>query len=645
MLKLDALNQLKQLKTDIKASRNLHKGKVKGTGQKFGFVTLDEGRDVFLPPDEMSRVLPGDRVEVEVVKDDKNKTFAKLERLIESANKFFFGRYTVKGKAHFIEADIPGSPRWIFVPPPKRGKNQAGDLVKGKLIQHPFKSGKGQAVVLEKLGRGEDVGIEWKYSLAKYDVADSWSQAAQSELALLNQASIAKLAESREDLSALPFVTIDGESTQDMDDAIYVESKTSGWNLFVAISDPSALLSESPALESEALERATSVYTPGQQVPMLPKQLSSDLASLVADKQRLAIVLKMPVDAEGNLGDATITLAHVRISHKLSYASVSDALLATAYDDAVLQSLVENLKACAVALKTARTANALVHETKQEFYLELNDQRKVQAIKLRTQTLANALVEECMVAANRNVARLLSEQLTNSDCESIFVTHAGLRVDRQPQIQKVIESLAPDLADKDVNKLEDFVAIMKASKGNTENQELANILTRQFSRSEFASQAKPHMAMGLDAYTTFTSPLRKANDYLVHKQVSAFLRGRPSESITKSQRLKLEERQQDARTAAFEIEQWLKCEFLEKSKNNYTATVMRTFAGGLQLRLNENGVEGALNARELEGKYSYNMELMILSGPAGTFKLEDQVNVSIKGVDWNRKQVQFGLID
>ena len=108
MLKLDALDQLKQLKSDIKASRNLQLGRVKGTGQKFGFVALDSGKDVFLPPTEMLRVLPGDRVEVEIQKDEKNKTFARIERMVESVNKEFFGSTLQKGPRILLRQTLMG---------------------------------------------------------------------------------------------------------------------------------------------------------------------------------------------------------------------------------------------------------------------------------------------------------------------------------------------------------------------------------------------------------------------------------------------------------------------------------------------------------------------------------------------------------
>lgn len=84
MFNADALNQLRQLKTDIEESKVVFPGKVKATNGRFGFVTLDEGRDVFLPPEEMQKVLPGDRVNVTEQEVDKGKTQGVVDELLEA---------------------------------------------------------------------------------------------------------------------------------------------------------------------------------------------------------------------------------------------------------------------------------------------------------------------------------------------------------------------------------------------------------------------------------------------------------------------------------------------------------------------------------------------------------------------------------
>ena len=84
MLNADALQQLRQLKTDIKANKVVYPGTVKATPGRFGFVTLEDGRDIYLPQEQMQRVLPGDRVEITLQEEPKGKIFGEIEKLLES---------------------------------------------------------------------------------------------------------------------------------------------------------------------------------------------------------------------------------------------------------------------------------------------------------------------------------------------------------------------------------------------------------------------------------------------------------------------------------------------------------------------------------------------------------------------------------
>ena len=148
MLNADALNQLRQLKTDIKQNKVVFPGTVKSTNGRFGFVALDEGRDVFLPPEEMQKVLPGDRVNVTEHEVEKGKTQGVVDELLESHLTTFVGRYLIKGKGHFVAPETPGINRWIFIPPKERKGAQPDDFIYCQIHRHPIKDGKGQAKVL-----------------------------------------------------------------------------------------------------------------------------------------------------------------------------------------------------------------------------------------------------------------------------------------------------------------------------------------------------------------------------------------------------------------------------------------------------------------------------------------------------------------
>lgn len=147
MLNADALSQLRQLKTDIKENKVVFPGTVKATNGRFGFVALDEGRDVFLPPEEMLKVLPGDRVNVTEQEGDKGKIQGVIDELLETSLDTFVGRYLIKGKGHFVVPETPGINRWIFIPPKERMNASPDDFIYCRIHKHPIKDGDRKSVV------------------------------------------------------------------------------------------------------------------------------------------------------------------------------------------------------------------------------------------------------------------------------------------------------------------------------------------------------------------------------------------------------------------------------------------------------------------------------------------------------------------
>lgn len=640
MLKLDTLNQLKQLKTDIKASRNIENGTVKGSAHKFGFVTLDSGKDVYLPPDEMQKVLPGDRVEVEILKDAKKKKMAKIERLLESPTNVFCGKYVTKGKTHFVEPDIPGLSRWLFVPPQKRKHAKAQDLVKCRITQHPFKTGNAQASVIEILGNDKVVGIERSYVCSKYDISTNWNEQVEAQLATLDENSIEAKKAGREDLTNVPFITIDAETTIDMDDALFATENDQGWMLSVAIADPCALIEKDSPIDKSAMLRATSIYFPGEQVPMLPEKLAGDLCSLVEGKDRLVKVINIQVMSDGALGQYQLSNAVIRSRQKLSYSDVSNHLSADSSTiEAAVKSSIVSLKALSDALLLWREKNLLTQKNRTEFSILLDEKQKISSITERPSTLAHKIVEESMVAANRCMAELLAE----SGQDSLFITHNGVRSDRLESVQNIVREQVPGCGNADLSTLSDFVQVMNTVSSSDDLKPLHLVLTRQLEKSRQLSRPSPHFGMGLKQYTTFTSPLRKANDYLIHQQLNTIEDGKPVAAIDAKLLEKLEIKFQNARGAVFDVEQWLKCQFMVKNKETHQATVLRTFSTGFQVRLLENGIEGFVSTKEMDGKYSFNQDQLSLTGKALSFNLDQVIDVRVKQIDWSRKQIQFEL--
>ncbi|MGF2686793.1 ribonuclease R family protein [Marinobacter sp. DUT-3] len=647
MLNADALSQLRQLKTDIKENKVVFPGTVKATNGRFGFVVLDEGRDVFLPPEEMQKVLPGDRVNVTEQEGDKGKTQGVVDELLESNLTTFVGRYLIKGKGHFVVPETPGINRWIFIPPKERMNAGQDDFIYCRILKHPIKDGKGQAKILKVLGKPGDTGIERALTLATFDLPDAWPEPVQQQADALSETAIETRAGDREDRTDLPYVTIDSPGTQDMDDALLAEPNATGWKLSIAIADPTAVIEPGSAAESEAFRRATAIYFPGEPLPMLPDGLSTRLCSLMPEVNRLALVCDLQVNNDGSLGDYSFHKATIQSKGKLSYELVSNLIEGREDDDikalpdAVANSL-DQLHQAATALRKWRSEHALLSADRPEFRLRLDENKRVRLIEPSVQNEAHRLVEECMVAANRCAADFLSQQ-----GKGLFIQHPGLRDDRADNVRALLEGYAPDLSAVDATSAKGFRELMKRTENLDAEVPVKAILSRQLARAELAFEAAPHQGMGLPAYTTFTSPLRKFSDFYVHRLIKAALWQEPLGELTDEQLAALQATQINARQAANNLESWLKSDFAKSlGSEPMTGVISRTVPAGFFVRLDANGLEGFVSCRTLDGKYSFDpITLRLIHNKNGRiFQLEQPVTVTFADVDEERKQINFKLV-
>ena len=220
--------------------------------------------------------------------------------------------------------------------------------------------------------------------------------------------------EGRVDLTALPLVTIDGETAKDFDDAVYCERKGKGFRLIVAIADVSHYVRDGDALDRDARERGTSVYFPRRVIPMLPEALSNELCSLKPDVDRLCMVCDMDVTAQGAIaqvqvlpgGDAFARAPHLHAGVELAVATPTTR--AARRRSALLPQLTQSLRALSRAARRRAKRAAPSTSTRVEMQLEFDVQGKIVRIVPVVRNDAHKLIEECMLAANVCTAEFLA---------------------------------------------------------------------------------------------------------------------------------------------------------------------------------------------------------------------------------------------
>lgn len=642
MLDKSALSQLKSLKQEIHDSIPRFEGKVRATAGRFGFVVTEDNKQFYLSPDEMEKVLPGDVIAFRVEQVDEKKEQAIIESLIQTDIQEFCGRYLIKGKGHFIEADHPALNRWIFVPPKSRKNAKEGMMVKGHISQHPYPNGRAQADIDICIGMPEDAGVEATFMCHKWGIETEFDASVSELVEALTQQERPAF-EDRTDLTALPLITIDSASTRDLDDAVFAEETEAGWRLVIAIADPTAVIPNDSPLDNIASKRTTSVYFANQVVPMLPPELSEQLCSLQPNEIRPALVTEMHIDSNGAVQQSSLLLARVKSHGKLSYQSVSQVLESGSADEiaAELYPTIKALGTCTTALASHRKEHCLVMEERPDYRLLTGDDGKVTGITRQDRNVAQRLVEECMLACNRTAANWLAEQE-----KGFFVTHSGFRTERIGDVTGLIkEQLALEHKPK-IKGLSDFVTLVKQAESAESPLALRSIISRQMDRSRFSSEALPHMGLGFAHYTTMTSPLRKYNDFLLHRIIKSALSGQQTNTSVDEQLKRIQDKQTQVRTAANQAETWLKLDWFSKQDREAvrTAVIQHATSQHLVVRLEEYGIDGIIDRRKAKGKWAFDSKSLSHVKGEERFDIGQSVEVKIQEITPMSRQLRFTLV-
>ncbi len=637
MLNTESLAQLQQLKADIKQEQRRFTGLVTSSQGTFGFVRADAGQQHFLPPQEMQKVFPGDRIEFQLKTDDREREYAAVEKLLESPLKVFCGKCIQHGKAWFVDMDLPRLSRKLFLPPSQRNGIKPGDWLQCQVSRHPVKDGKGQASVRKNLGQDSVADFPSRYASINFQL----SQASNAITEI--SAKIAEQLTQRPEQRALPLVSIDPPGAGDIDDALSAEKTDAGWEVTIAIADPASVIDVGSKTGIAALQRAATAYLPHRHSPMLPCELSHDQLSLLASQSRLAVLCQLSVASSGEVTAARFANAAINSRAQLSYAELEHYLQEQQFpetlDTDIQQSLL-NLDQATRQMQQWRREHYLLVDDRPEFHMNLASDGRIEGFTPVTKGAANRLVEECMVATNLAAARELR------DAGGLYKVHAGFRPEKLKDAASILqESGFTELEQaEDLNSLQTYRSAISWLGASKEHQHHKNILSRFLQRTALSSQPGPHLGMGVEAYLGFTSPLRRYSDLFNHAQLQRKLAGQPPLALESATLQQLEASLGALRSASYWAEQWLKCDYLQRQPAiPMTGRVVQANPFGLVVRLDDSGIEGILEKRALPGKPRFSPTKLRFSSEDQHFGLDDRLTVEISSIQRDKRQILFKL--
>ncbi|MEE8365319.1 MAG: ribonuclease R [Gammaproteobacteria bacterium] len=636
---------------------DLVKGVVQTHPDGFGFLTPESGgKDIFLPERQMRQLMNGDKAAVKIENFDsrRDRREGSLVAVLERAHQSVVGRFHRESGIEFLIPDDKRLPHDILINRDVGHAAKAGDIVVVRITEYPSQHGQTIGIIESVLGQDNAPGMEVTIALNTHDIPHQWNQEVLQEIEAFTGQLAKADKKNRRDLRKLPFVTIDGADARDFDDAVYCESRDEGFLLYVAIADVAHYVTIDSALDQEAIRRGTSVYFPGEVVPMLPEILSNGLCSLNPKVDRLCLVCAMDINRQGAITDYQFFEAVIHSQARLIYDDVAAAIFQTnrkvSPQIKTLRQEMENLRQVYEALAKARKKRHAIEFETSEVVFIYNEQRKIESIEPSQRNEAHRLIEECMIAANICAAKILKKH----KIPTLYRNHEGPNSDKLPNLAEFLSSFGISLTAEKPTP-EDYANIIEQIKGRPQFAMIQTVILRSLLQANYSPDSKTgHFGLALGDYAHFTSPIRRYPDLLVHRGIKYWIRqgkkGNFDYDLARITSLgescsRYERRADDATRDAAD---WLKCEYLQKHiGQQFSGIVTGVTSFGLFVQLEDLLIDGLVHVTALKRDY-YQFDpirhRLVGEMTKRSYQLGDRLQVEVARVDMEERKIDFDLI-
>ena len=616
-------------------------GRVERAGDGLTLRRDDDGAKIALPARLARRLFAGDRVRLRTIaaaREAKPVAVEVLERRHE-----LVGLFSRRGRCvvPLRECGLGSIPvtRDDGLEPPD------GAAVVVRLRPPEAPAARLTGTLMQVLGHQDGGAVEIETAIRTFGLAHEWPREALQESEALKRGPSPLADAAREDLRALPFVTIDGSDSKDFDDAVCCEQAAGATTLWVAIADVASYVRPGGALDREAAARGNSVYFPGRVVPMLPPLLADDLCSLRPREERAALVCRMRVSATGELLEYDFCKAVIRSRARLTYGEVGaffarGAALPSACT-APVREMLRRAHEVYRALRAARARRAALDFETCEARVRLDAHGRLKDVVPLVRGDAHRLIEEFMICANVAAAAFLKRHKRRF----LYRVHQGLKDGAGDDLACFLRDFGINLG---TGELPDLARVLRRADGHEQRRVITGVVLRSLARAVYTPLNTGHFGLALEAYAHFTSPIRRYPDLLVHRALHDVL-GSPAGAACDDHSLKrhgehctfTEKRADDA---SRDVESYFKCVFLEKRVGEtFTGVVTGVTSFGLFIELENLYVEGLLHVRLLDDDYYHHdaARHRLVGERGGEYRLGDALEVVLMRVAPREREIDL----
>ena len=636
---------------------HLRKGVMRANKKGFGFVEVEGlDDDIYVSQDNMNGAIHDDVVLVEITsKMNIDRIEGRVLKIIERKIQKYIGlmKFDSKGMGHVILDD---SKIKLNIQVPKEKSLNAVDGHKvvvevDKMMNH---NGRCEGHVCEIIGHVNDPGVDILSIIYKYNINVDFPDEVKSQVASMPMEVYESDLKGRRDLRDQVIFTIDGDDTKDIDDAISIEKLSNGhYRLGVHIADVSYYVKEGSPLDTEAMDRGTSVYLVDRVIPMLPHELSNGICSLNPNVDRLAMSCVMEFNNEGKQLDYEIFPSVIRSRIQMTYKKVNSILekniIPEGYED--YADDLKTMEEVAEILRKAKVKRGYIDFGVEEAKILVDENCVPTDVVLRERGMGENLIEDFMIAANECVAT----HIYFMNLPFIYRVHEYPKEEKIRSFLGFVSSLGYQVNGniKDV-KPTTMQAILKQLQDKPEYKILSSLLLRSMQKAVYKPENLGHYGLASKCYTHFTSPIRRYPDTTVHRLLRTYLvEGKVDMQTIKKWEEKLvyiaehsSERERASIDCEREVDDMKMAEYMEKHiGEEYEGMISSITSFGMFVEL-DNLIEGLVPLRDMKDFFHFDEERMTLTGEKSHVKysIGERVVIKVVRASKEEKTIDFEVV-
>jgi ribonuclease R len=618
----------------------------------YGFVVPSQrvtglDSDIFIPAALTGSAMNGDKVQVEITyRKPGGRAEGRITGVIKRARETVVGQLRFDGQVFFVAPTDEKLPAKILIPDaPSEHKDR---IVEVEITRFPTAAHWPAGKIVGVIGYLDDPNVESQVIIRKFGLPTDFPGDVAGEAAALPDAIGDSDLEGRDDFRKRNTITIDPTTARDFDDAVDVNILSDGsFQLGVHIADVAHFVQPGSAMDREARIRGTSVYFPDRVLPMLPEKVSNHLCSLNPKTDRLAMSVMMHISRDGEVRDYSFHNSVIHSKERMTYDDVQriidgDETLTTRY--ASILPEIHKIDRLARILQRRRQDSGAIDFDLPEPLLTYNDQGDVTGIVKAIRHFSHRIVEEFMVLANEVVAR----HLEGLQIPCIYRIHEEPDPAKVEAFAEIVSMFGLKFRPKQVRPAE-FQRFISSIEGRPDERMLSYLMLRSFKQAVYSARNVGHFGLASDAYTHFTSPIRRYPDLVVHRILKSAIARKQASGLSRAQLEAVSnessERERVAAQAERELFEWKKMLLMEKNLGEtFDAVIIAVSKEGFTVELIEQFVEGFVPLADLpDGQYRFDPSDRALTSRNGKrrFRLGHRISVQVARVDKLMRRVSF----